>query len=230
MSGDPQPDRPAWAARKLLRAARVGSLATARDGQPFVSLVTPATAPDLSVLLLLSSLAEHTRHLRVEPRCSLMVSGVPETANPQTTPRVTLTGRAEVTEDAGLKSRFLAVHPYATQYAGFTDFALWRLLIEGALFVGGFARAAKLGATALAPAPAAVAAIAAAEAGIIADGNDHHRAALGRIAKRPGAWRMAVVDTDGCDLADGDRVLRVSWSAPMSNPDEVRAELARLAS
>ena len=41
-----------WEARKLLRAARVGTLASSGDGQPFASLVTPACAADLSVLLL----------------------------------------------------------------------------------------------------------------------------------------------------------------------------------
>ena len=65
----------AWEARKLLRAARVGTLATSAQGQPFASLVTPACAPDLSLLLLLSDLSEHTRHLRAEPRCSVLVTG-----------------------------------------------------------------------------------------------------------------------------------------------------------
>ncbi|HET6194599.1 MAG TPA: pyridoxamine 5'-phosphate oxidase family protein, partial [Acetobacteraceae bacterium] len=63
-------ESPAWQARVLLRAARAGTLATSIDGQPFASLVTPATAPDLSVLLFLSALSEHTRHLRQEPRCA----------------------------------------------------------------------------------------------------------------------------------------------------------------
>ncbi len=81
-------ETPAWAARKLLRAARVGSLASAMQGQPFASMVTPATAPDLTLLLLLSDLSEHTRHLRGEPRCSLLVWGAAEGANPQTAPRV----------------------------------------------------------------------------------------------------------------------------------------------
>ena len=49
-------DSPAWVSRKLLRAARSATLATAVDGQPFATLVIPATAPDLSVLLLLSVL------------------------------------------------------------------------------------------------------------------------------------------------------------------------------
>src|ERR1700722_10131217 len=91
---------PAFEARKLLRAARAGTLATAADGgQPFASLVTPACTPDLSVLLLLSNLSEHTRHLRAEPRCSIMVSGPAESANPQTAPRVTVTGLAELADD-----------------------------------------------------------------------------------------------------------------------------------
>ena len=87
---------PAWEARKLLRAARVGTLASPADGQPFASLVTPACAPDLSLLLLLSDLSEHTRHLRAEPRCSVLVAGPPDSANPQTAPRVTVTGLAEL--------------------------------------------------------------------------------------------------------------------------------------
>ena len=77
---------PGWEARKLLRAARVGTLASVADGQPFASLVTPACAPDLSLLLLLSDLSEHTRHLRAEPRCSVLVVGSQQGPNPQTTP------------------------------------------------------------------------------------------------------------------------------------------------
>src|ERR1700685_3316184 len=91
---------PAFEARKLLRAARSGTLATAADGgQPFASLVTPACAPDLSVLLLLSNLSEHTRHLRAEPRCSVLVCGAAEGANPQIAPRVTVTRIAEVADE-----------------------------------------------------------------------------------------------------------------------------------
>ena len=73
-------------ARRLLRAARSGTLATVMDGQPFASLVTPAVAADGAVLLLLSGLSEHTRHLKATPRCSLLVLGDADGPNPQTTP------------------------------------------------------------------------------------------------------------------------------------------------
>ncbi len=227
--GDAPADTPAWASRKLLRAARVGTLASSLAGQPFASLVTPACAPDLGVLLLLSSLSEHTRHLRAEPRCSVLVVGAATGANPQTASRVTITGLAEVIDDAELKARYLAVHPYASLYAEFGDFALWRVRPMGGLFVGGFARAARLRLADLTPEPGAVTAIAAAAEGIMAHCNDDHPDAMARIAGGCGAWRMVAVDVDGCDLAQGERVVRVAWSAPVVAPDGVRAELVRLA-
>lgn len=224
---------PAWQARRLLREARVATLATAVQGQPFASLVTPACAPDLSPLLLLSSLAEHTRHLRVEPRCALMVTGVPETLNPQTAPRLTLTGVAEPLDDPGLKARWLARHPYAGLYADFGDFSLWRIRIGGALLVGGFARARRLRPADLLPGADAVAAIAEAEPSILAHCNGDHADALAVIAGAAGGglgpWRMIAVDTDGFDLGQSERVLRVPWPAPVANPEGVRAALIALA-
>ena len=219
---------PAWQSRCLLRAARSGVLATAGSGQPFASLVTPACAPDLSLLLLLSDLSEHTRHLRAEPRCSVLVSGAPAEANPQTAPRVTITGLAEPIADAGLKARFLAVHPYAELYAGFADFSLWRIRPLAALYVGGFARAVRLRAADLTPDADAVAAIAAAEGGIIAHCNQDHPDALAVIAGTPGAWRMVTADVDGCDLALGERVVRIPWSGSVGSAGDVRGELVRL--
>ena len=219
---------PAWEARKLLRAARVGTLASAAEGQPFASLVTPACAPDLSVLLLLSDLSEHTRHLRAEPRCAVLVAGVPEGANPQTTPRVTITGLAAPVADVALKARYLAVHPYAALYAEFGDFSLWQVRPTGGLYVGGFARAARLRATDLAPDAAAVA-IEAASDGIIGHCNTDHPEALAAIARLPGSWRMVAVDVDGCDLAQGEQVIRIHWSDPVADAAGVRRELIRLA-
>jgi putative heme iron utilization protein len=219
----------AFEARKLLREARSGTLATVADGgQPFASLVTPAWAPDLAGLLLLSNLSEHTRHLRAEPRCSVMVCGMGEGVNPQTAPRVTVTGIAEVADDPELRARYLAVHPYAALYANFGDFHLWRVRVMGALFVGGFARAVRLREAELAPDPGSVAAIVAAEVGIIGHCNSDHPDALAAIAGEAGEWRMVGVDVDGADLGVDERVLRVHWSAPVTDPDGVRTELVRM--
>lgn len=232
------PDREAarradlWQARCLLRAARSATLGTQTGGQPFTALVTPATAPDLSVLLWLSTLSEHTRHLLAEPRCALMVMGEAEGANPQTAPRLTITGLAERIEDAALKARWLAMHPYAALYADFGDFALWRIRPAGGLFVGGFARATRLRQADLLPNAAAVARIAAAEADIVSHCNTDHASAMAELGGG-GDWRMVAADVDGCLLArreqeGGEQVRRIAWSAPVADADGVRAELIAL--
>lgn len=224
-----------FTARCLLRAARHGTLATAAppDGRPFASLVTPAALPDGSILLLLSDLAEHTRHLRADPRCALLVQGRATDANPQTRPRVTLTGTAApAPEEPALRARFLAVHPYAALYAGFGDFHLWHIRVEDALLVAGFARATRLTAARWAPDPASVDAVAAAETRILDHCNADHADALEVIALdqggAAGVWRMTAADADGCDLTAGETVLRIPWSRPAATPADIRRELVEM--
>ena len=225
----PGEEPPAWQARKLMRAARSGCLATVANGQPFASLVTPACMPDGSLLMLLSRLSEHTRHLAADPHCSVMVSGEAVSENPQTTPRVTVTGVAEVVDDAALKARYLAVHPYASLYADFGDFATWRIVPAGALLVAGFGRAFRLKGADLAPDAGAMAALLASEAGVLAHCNRDHPDALAAIAGEAGDWRMVTADVDGFDLAAGGRVIRFAWSEPVKDSGEVRRELVRMA-
>ena len=221
-------DSPAWQARKLLRTARSGCLATIAKGQPFASLVTPACMPDGALLLLLSRLSEHTRHLAADPHCSVMITGPAESANPQTTPRVTITGVAQVVDDAALKARYLAVHPYAALYADFADFATWRIAPAGALLVAGFGRAFRLKDVDLTPDPASVEALLESEAGILTHCNRDHPDALAAIAGSPGGWQMVTADVDGFDLALDQTVLRFAWSAPVRNAGDVRRELVRM--
>ncbi len=218
---------PAVAFRCLLRASRVATLATTdKAGQPFASLVTPAFLPDLTPALLLSTLSEHTRQLQAEPRCALLVVGAAPEANPQTAPRITLICQAALDTEAATRARYLAVHPYAALYADFGDFAFWRLSIIRASFVGGFARAGRLSATALQPSPASVAAVLDAEPSILAHCNADHADALGLIAGGEAGWRMVTADVDGCDLALGDeKTQRVAWDAPVEDSGGIRRAL-----
>ena len=213
----------------LLRGARAGTLATAREGQPFAALVTPATAPDRSILLLLSDISEHTRQLMAEPRCALLVAGEPESANPQTAPRLTVTGLAARIVDPGLKARWLAVHPYAALYADFGDFSLWRITPVAGMLVGGFARATRLKQGMLMADAAAVAAVEGAAESIMAHCNADHADAMAAIAGGGEGWRMVAVDVDGCDIGREEVVRRISWAGPVADAGGVRAELVRLA-
>ncbi len=222
--------------RHLIRGASSATLATAAGGQPFASLVTPAAAPDLSPLLWISTLAEHTRQLRAEPRCALLYQGAPDGPNPQTAPRVTLTGLAEPVPEAewpALKPRWLARHPYAAPYADFADFALWRVRIGEALYVAGFGRIQRLKPADLLPDPAGVAAIAAIEPEVLDHMNKDHADAVGAIAQAllnsPGiaeaSWRMVALDLEGAELSDGNRTVRLAFPAPVSDAQTVRAAL-----
>lgn len=230
-NADPPPE---VAARRLIRAAKEATLATvSASGQPFASLVTPAAAPDLTVLLFLSQLSGHTRHLMADQRCSLLFVGAAAGPNPQKRPRATITGvaeRLEGAEAAALKARWLARHPYAGFYADLPDFALWRVVPQEALYVGGFAMARRVPGSALRPDPGAVAALAGAEAEILDHVNTEHADAVAVIVRRllgraGRGWRMVGVDVDGCDFARGNQVARLAFADPVPDADGVRKAL-----
>ncbi len=222
------------AARRLMRGAVKAALATAMDdGRPYVSLVTVATAQDGSPLLLLSGLADHTRNLAADPRGSLLFDGTDGYDNPQQGPRVSVLGRLAPTAEPGHRARFLARHPEAAMYAGFGDFAFWRLEMERAHLVGGFARAVWLE-DRLAVEAEPAARMAAAEESILAHMNAEHGAAIDLYARRlcgaeGDGWRMAGIDPDGCDLMRDGRRLRLDFDAPVDGPEAARAALVALA-
>ncbi|MBI4185112.1 MAG: pyridoxamine 5'-phosphate oxidase family protein [Proteobacteria bacterium] len=222
--------------RRLVRAAEKAALATAGgEGWPYASLVTLATDLDLSPILLLSGLADHSRNLGREPRLSLLIDGTAGFANPQAGPRATLMGRAGVSDDPLLRARFLARHPGARLYAGFGDFRIYRVTVERVHFVGGFARARWLNGRTLVHPGRAVAGLRAAEAALLADLNREYAEALaliaGRLLRRRGrSWRMTGLDPEGIDLAPRTgRRARLQFDRPVFTPEDVRTELGRLA-
>jgi putative heme iron utilization protein len=143
-----KPDELAIVAR-LLHGQRQAALGTLADGTPFVSMVAFAAEPDFAGLLLhLSGLAPHTRHLRADPRCSLLVAEPdgPAVEDVQTLARITLVGRAaplakDGPDYAAARARYLDRLPAAAMLFDFPDFQLWRFAPTEARYVGGFARA-----------------------------------------------------------------------------------------
>ena len=137
------------AAAALLLAARSATLATLHTGWPHAALVTPALDDDAQPLLLLSSLAVHTRHLQENAACALLITGPATTKNPQTAPRLCLSGEARIIEAGLVRERFLQAHPYAAQYVDFSDFEFWKIFVNKLQYIGGFANAAYLDFSAL---------------------------------------------------------------------------------
>lgn len=219
--------------RRVARASRKAALATLMEGAPYASLVTVALDHDLTPVLLLSGLSDHTRNVMADARVSLLFDGTDGHPNPQTGPRVTLTGRAERTGDERLKARFLARHPGAAMYAGFGDFGFWRVVPDRAHFVGGFGRAVWFDAP-FGLAPSACAALMAAEPDILAHMNQDHAEAVDLYATRlgggeGGGWRLVGLDADGIDLAREERSLRVAFPTPVDGPEAAKAALIALA-
>jgi len=132
----------------LIRGQRVAALGTLRGDTPFASLVTYAAEPDLGgVLLHLSRLAPHTRHLMAQPQAALLIHERDDgRVDPQTLARITLVGAASPIAPASdgyaaARERYLARLPAAAPLFEFPDFTLFRLVPNAARYIGGFARA-----------------------------------------------------------------------------------------
>jgi hypothetical protein len=223
----------AAAARRLLRNARSAALATAEGGQggwPYASLVTVACDCDAAPIFLFSRLADHTRNLQADSRASLLVEDASRRVNPQSGPRVTVLGRIEKSHDERHRRRFLARHPSAAQYAGFADFAIYRMTVERVHYVGGFSVARWIEGRDFTCTSAT--AIAAAEPAVIADINADGAATLYArriLGQGEDGWIMIGVDPEGCDLRRGHTLARLDFPRPVYDPEGLREILMDLA-
>ena len=221
--------------RTLLRALDRASLATLLPGEPsgwpYASLVLVAVDHDLTPILLLSDMAEHTRAIKADGRVSLLFDGTAGLDQPLTGPRVTVVGRAERTADDRMRARFLARHPDSALYAGFKDFGFYRVAVERAHLVGGFGKIRWIGAADLAPPQAE--GLARAEAGIVAHMNADHADAVqlyaAKLIGRAGeGWKMTGIDPEGIDLRRGGEVARLPFDEPLRAAAEARKVLVAL--
>ena len=219
-------------ARSLVRAAWKATLSTLDidGGYPYGSLVTIATDPDGTPLLLLSGLALHTRNLASDTRASLLVDGTGPGPDALTGTRVTLTGRLAPTSSPTARRRYLARHPGAEMFIDFKDFALYALAVERAHMVAGFGRIVSLDRADMVISTAPATAVIEAEPDILAHMNADHRDAMADLATRlagrqPGDWHMTGCDPAGIDLVCDAQTARIDFPAPVTTPDEVRTTL-----
>lgn len=223
------------AARKLLREGRSGALATlmSGSGDPYCSLVNVATAFDGAPVLLISRLALHTKNILVDPRVSLMLDERKD-GDPLQGARVMLMGRAEQTDDAHIRRRYLARQPEASMFADFPDFAFYRIALSGAHLVAGFGRIVDLGSGDILADVAGADELLAAEEGAIAHMNEDHADACRLYATRllgapDGDWRCVGLDPEGMELQLGRTALRLPFPKHVTAPGPLRIVLKQLA-
>jgi putative heme iron utilization protein len=225
-------------ARTLASQISAGALSTCSvrtGGTPFGSQVITTLSPEGDPLFLLSELTEHTKNLRADPRCSLLLAESGD--HPLALGRVTLLGEASPTDAPSARTTFLEAHLDAARYASFGDFSFWRLSVASVRYVGGFGRMSWIEGAAWRAAEADP--LAAHAAGIIAHMNDDHVAAmvlycevLAGVEGTVGAT-MVGVDRYGFDLSaevsGGRRAVRLDFEEPVNSPGEVRRALVALA-
>ena len=218
--------------RRCDRAALATSLPGAGGPWPYASLVLVAVDHDLSPILLMSDLAEHSKAIAADPRVALLFDGTAGLAQPLTGPRVTLMGHAAKTDDERLKQRFLRRHPDAAMYAGFGDFHLYRMVLERTHLVGGFGKIRWIAPDELLAAPP-LRELAESEEGIVAHMNGDHADAVQLYAEKllnlPGsAWTMTGIDAEGIDLRLAGSVARLAFDQPLDAASQARQSLVAL--
>jgi heme iron utilization protein len=225
---------PSRSAKRLLREAGKGALATLQPGgAPYASLVTIACAMDGAPILLLSRLARHTANVSADPRVSLLLEEE-RVRDPLEGARVSLSGNLSRIEDPAARRRFLARHPSAEVYAGFSDFGFWRLEMSGAHLVAGFGRIADLKAEDLSTGIEGAERLIEAEEGAVAHMNEDHRDAIALYATKllgdeAGDWRIVSLDPEGCDLMLGERARRLEFPQRVTEAGALREVMVRLA-
>ena len=226
---------PSAVAKKLLREGRSGALATLMpgSGDPYCSLVNVATAADGTPLLLISGLAVHTRNILSDSRVSLMLDERKE-GDPLQGARVMLMGMASATEDPEARRRYLNRQPEAKMFAGFADFAFYRIMLKSAHLVAGFGRIVDLAPQQVLTETGDAGELVAAEPEIIAHMNGDHAEAVRLYATklmgaRDGEWRCVGCDPEGLELQLDRTALRLAFPQRVRAPGVLRQVLKQMA-
>jgi putative heme iron utilization protein len=225
---------PRRAAKRLLRETGTGALGTvAAGGAPYVSLVTVASDPDGSPLLLLSKLALHTENIGRDHRVSLLLSADVKAGDPLAGVRVSVSGTIAKTGNPSARRRFLARHPSARGYAEFPDFNFFRIEMERAHLVAGFGRIIDLSPDDLRTSLDGAGQLVAAEESAVSHMNEDHLDAIALYAKKlgetAGDWRLASLDPEGCDLVRGEKARRLEFPERVTTGETLRKTLVEMA-
>ncbi len=225
------------AARRLVRAQQSGVLATISrntaqeiEGFPFGSVAPFMLDHRGCPVILVSTLAEHTKNMAADARVSLIVQ--PFSADMQTTGRVTVLGSAVRLDDkSALGPRYLRFHPQAESYFAMHDFNFYRIEPLRIRYIGGFGQIHWLQ-----PAqyllPDSV--LAAQEDDILAHMNLDHAATLCAYCQKvhgvtTTSASMISLDPDGFDVRANGNVLRFDFDTPVVNAQQARQALVALA-
>jgi heme oxygenase (biliverdin-IX-beta and delta-forming) len=220
-------------ARRFVRAHPHGVLSTLSkrlDGYPFGSITPFVTDHSGAPIILISTLAEHTKNIDADTRVSLIVH--PCADDMQAAGRVTIVGQAmRLPEKSTLGPRYLRHVPNAEQYFGMHDFFFYRIEPTAIRYIGGFGKINWVEpASYCAPANQ----LADIESGILQHMNADHADALRDYCRRfhgqeADKAEMIGMDCDGFDVRADGKKLRFEFDEPVLDAVAARAALVKLA-
>lgn len=227
-------------ARQFLRSTRSGVLSTHSakfDGYPFGSVAPFVLDHDGQPVILISSIAEHTKNIITNPKVSLLVFG--GDVDLQANARLTLMGKASQInkEDASLRARYLRYLPQAASYFDMHDFDFYRLQIEQARYIGGFGKMNWMSSNDLLTNIKPDSPLAGQEIGIIEHMNADHADSLISYCKHFHALeathaQMLGIDCDGFDVAaivnNRPINLRINFAQQIHDAQSARVALVSL--
>jgi putative heme iron utilization protein len=128
-------------ARRMLRAHRYGALGTLSKkfgGHPFASITPYLLDINGSLVILISTLAEHTKNIEYDQRVSLITHDQHD-PQIQTQGRVTVLGNATRELNCDETSlHYLRYFPEAETYLAMSDFSFYRIHPIAIRYIGGF--------------------------------------------------------------------------------------------
>ncbi|HEY8355195.1 MAG TPA: DUF2470 domain-containing protein [Methylophilaceae bacterium] len=221
-------------ARQFLRSTQSGLLCThsvSHAGYPYGSVAPFVPDHDGQPILLISTLAEHTKNIMHDCRVSLLVFA--GAADLQANARLTLLAEAEpvAKQDGPLRDRYLRYMPQARQYFEMHDFRFYRLQVRAARYIAGFGRIGWVDGTEFRSPPTR---LAEQEAAIIEHMNRDHRSSMQHLCRHfhgvtPQQVEMIGIDGDGFDLHADGRILRFGFERHVTDADSARTALIEMA-
>jgi putative heme iron utilization protein len=230
-------------ARQFLRVTRSGMLSTISvkyPGYPFGSVAPFVLDHSGQPIILISTIAEHTKNIIENPKVSLMmVSGDDDL---QASARLTLVGVATAIDktDLNLRDRYIRYFPQAKGYFSMHDFSFYRIVIEQARYIAGFGKMGWLASSEVAGSHLTLESkLASQEAAIIDHMNTDHVHSLIAYCKHYHNLdvtnpEMMGIDTEGFDLRVqitpmGElKIVRFNFDHPINDAQSARIALVAM--
>ena len=222
-------------AKKILRTVRFGAFAVCEpvSGHPLISKVGLTSDIDGSPVLLISEISTHTKAIKNDSRCSLLL-GEDGVDDPLNFPRISIIAKAvQIAQKSELhkylRDRYLRHQPYAKVYIDFRDFSFFRIEIEKANLNAGFGQFYVLECDDIVQSQNWIPDLRRCESDIISQSNKICGQVIREFVKTfegdaKKHWKIISVDPEGFNISAGNEILRVNYLVSINESNDLVKE------